>query len=61
MTNRIVLYRYPTPEEVLALTAAACRKCARLTKVVFVKGGHGKWRFAHVVERPARRRGSRTA
>jgi len=56
MTNRIVLYRYPTPEEVLVLTTAACRKCARLTKVVFVKGGRGKWRFAHVVERPARRR-----
>ena len=55
MTNRIVLYRYPTPEEVLALTTAACRKCARLTKLVFVKGGHGM-RFAHVVERRARRR-----
>jgi len=59
MTNRIVLYRYPTPEEVLALTTAACRRCARLTKVVFVKGGRGTWRFAHVVERPARRRASR--
>ena len=56
MTNRIVLYRYPTPEEVVALTTAACRKCARLTKVVFIKGGRGKWRFAHVVERSIRGR-----
>ena len=56
MTKRIVQYRYPTPEEVVALTTAACRKCARLTKVVFVKGGHGKWRFAHVLERSARGR-----
>jgi hypothetical protein len=56
MTNRIVQYRYPTPEEVVALTTAACRKCAQLTKVVFVRGGQGKWRFAHVVERSARRR-----
>jgi hypothetical protein len=53
MTNRIQ-FRYPTPPEMAALTAAAHRNRARLMKVIFLKGARAlKWKFAHVVALPS--------